>query len=92
MNKSMLRAIIGTRADTSSSKPRAIPDYSAILSRNTAAKIPSHTARFADTSKPEPKTYTGNAVIGIATLHKSNAVPVFSKEEACAISEMRRSN
>jgi hypothetical protein len=29
-------------------------------------------------------------VMGIATLHKSNAVPVFSQEEAADISRMRR--
>ena len=36
------------------------------------------------------KVYTGTAVLGISTLHKSNAVPVFSKEEAVDISKMRR--
>jgi hypothetical protein len=34
--------------------------------------------------------YTGTKVLGIATLHKSNAVPVFSSEEAVDISKMRR--
>ena len=34
--------------------------------------------------------YTGNKIIGIGTMHKSNAVPVFSDEEAKAISTMRR--
>ena len=37
-----------------------------------------------------PKVYTGTKVKGIATMHKSNAVPVFSDEEAVAISSMRR--
>jgi hypothetical protein len=37
-----------------------------------------------------PKVYTGTKVKGIATMHKSNAVPVFSDEEAIAISSMRR--
>jgi hypothetical protein len=36
------------------------------------------------------KVYTGDRIIGIATLHKSNAVPVFSQEEAVEISRMRR--
>ena len=35
-------------------------------------------------------TYTGSAVLGISTLHKSNGVPVFSQEEAIDISKMRR--
>lgn len=36
------------------------------------------------------KVYTGNMVKGIATMHKSNAVPVFSDQEAIDISKMRR--
>ena len=39
--------------------------------------------------KPSP-VYTGTKVRGIATMHKSNAVPVFSDEEAQDISKMRR--
>lgn len=34
--------------------------------------------------------YTGTAMIGISTLHKSNAVPVFSAEDAKEHSRMRR--
>jgi len=41
------------------------------------------------TMKPA-KVYTGTKVKGIATMHKSNAVPVFSDEEAVEISQMRR--
>ena len=37
-----------------------------------------------------PKVYTGTKVKGIATMHKSNAVPVFSDQEALEISKMRR--
>jgi hypothetical protein len=39
--------------------------------------------------KPNP-VYTGTMVKGIATMHKSNAVPVFSDEQAVDISKMRR--
>lgn len=41
-------------------------------------------------TKHDTPQYTGSAMIGIATLHKSNAVPVFSSEEAESISKMRR--
>jgi len=34
--------------------------------------------------------YTGTKILGIGTMHKSNAVPIFSDEEAVAISSMRR--
>ena len=40
--------------------------------------------------KPAPKVYTGTAMKGIATMHKSNAVPVFTDDEAKDISSMRR--
>ena len=41
-------------------------------------------------AKPAAKIYTGTKVKGIATMHKSNAVPVFSDQEAIEISSMRR--
>jgi hypothetical protein len=67
-----------------------IPNYRAPIGRESA-KIPSRPdspGSFA--VKPEQKIYTGDSVLGISTLHKSNAVPVFSKEEAVSISRMRR--
>jgi len=39
---------------------------------------------------PVHKVYTGTKVLGIATMHKSNAVPVFAAEDAVEISRMRR--
>ena len=36
------------------------------------------------------QAYTGTKVKGIGTMHKSNAVPIFSDEEAVEISTMRR--
>ena len=38
--------------------------------------------------KQETKKYTGDYIIGIATLHKSNAVPVTNAKYAKEISEM----
>lgn len=32
--------------------------------------------------KKQPLMYTGTKLLGIATMHKSNAVPVFSKQQA----------
>jgi len=40
--------------------------------------------------KTQQKVYTGTKVKGIGTMHKSNAVPIFSDEEAVEISKMRR--
>lgn len=41
------------------------------------------------TAPPKANTYSGEA-IGIATMHKSNTVPVYSKEAAEDIAKMRR--
>ena len=41
-------------------------------------------------AKKEEKVYTGTEIIGIAQMHKSNAVPVRSKKSAEEIAKMRR--
>lgn len=42
-------------------------------------------------SKQQPQTYSGEQkLLGIATLHKSNMVPVFAKQDAVDIANMRR--
>jgi len=41
-------------------------------------------------TKKDPPIYTGSNVLGVATLHKSNSVPVFSQQEAIEIATMRR--
>ena len=57
--------------------------------RNTTAHIKSVDTGGNATLAPA-KVYTGDKVKGIATMHKSNAVPVFSDEQAVDISRMRR--
>lgn len=52
--------------------------------------IPSLNTGLGTATKAETKVYTGDKMIGIATLHKSNAVPVFNNTEAVEISNMRR--
>ena len=52
-------------------------------------------ARSVDTGagiavKSPVNQYTGDAMLGIGQLHKSNAVPVFRKEDAIDQSKMRR--
>ena len=37
-----------------------------------------------------PQKYTGDNIVGIGTMHKSNAVPIFTDQEAKDISSMRR--
>ena len=57
--------------------------------RNTTAHLKSVDTGGNATLAPT-KVYTGTMVKGIATMHKSNAVPVFSDEQAVDISRMRR--
>jgi hypothetical protein len=65
--------------DTYSLKiPRETPNY------------PSLNSGHHDTAKKAIPVYTGTNMIGIGTLHKSNAVPVFSSEEASEMARMRR--
>ena len=59
------------------------------VGRNTTAHLKSVDTGGNATLKT-PNVYTGTKVKGIATMHKSNAVPVFSDEEAIDISKMRR--
>ena len=59
-------------------------DHSRIPSRGI-----SNVSVHSGARKESPK-YTGTLVKGISTLHKSNAVPVISKEEAIEHSQMRR--
>jgi len=80
--KKRTRALSAPSLSTSYSL--AIPE-----GRNTTAHIKSVDTGGNATLKPA-KVYTGTKVKGIATMHKSNAVPVFSDEEAVDISRMRR--
>lgn len=41
-------------------------------------------------AKKSPDAYTGNKVVGIATMHKSCLQPVFSQQEAEESAKMRR--
>jgi len=41
-------------------------------------------------AKPAPKVYTGTEIVGIAVMHKSNAVPIRGKKQAEEIAKMRR--
>ena len=73
------------------SAPSLSGNYSLTIpeGRNTTAHLKSVDTGGNATLKA-PKIYTGTKVKGIATMHKSNAVPVFSDEEAVDISKMRR--
>lgn len=58
--------------------------------RRATTAIASKKDEWQACTKTPDKVYTGDAMLGIAVLHKSNVVPVFSEEDAIAISNMRR--
>ena len=52
--------------------------------------IPSRDTGVSVAARPADKVYTGDAMIGIGQLHKSNGIPVFRQEDAVDVSKMRR--
>jgi len=65
--------------------------YWAFSEKTSNAKIPSlETSMRGSTAKLEPKVYTGTEIIGIAQMHKSNAVPIRDKKSAEEVAKMRR--
>jgi hypothetical protein len=55
--------------------------------RHIASRDTGHSGAVRTKDIPQ---YTGTKILGIGTMHKSNAVPVFSNEEAHDIATMRR--
>jgi len=66
-------------------------DYklTAPVGRSNTNHIPSRVTEGGSTASVH-KVYTGNKILGIGTMHKSNVVPIFSDEQAKDISRMRR--
>ena len=81
-----LRSVIDTRLRGELPK---IPDYKAAM-RRPGPVGKSLQTNASHTSSVPSRQYTGTKMIGVATMHKSNSVPVFSNEEAINISKMRR--
>jgi predicted nuclease with TOPRIM domain len=58
---------------------------------NTYASVTSTAKNINSCAKKEAQVYSGEQkLLGIATLHKSNMVPVFAKQDAVDIANMRR--
>lgn len=58
--------------------------------RDTGPYVASKPDTVGIATRPADKVYTGDAMIGIGQLHKSNGIPVFSREEAHDLAIMRR--
>lgn len=68
----------------------ALPTFKIPVGRETPFYPSKNPNNMGICSKSADKVYTGDKMLGIGTLHKSNAVPVFSNEEAIDIAKMRR--
>ena len=78
-------------------KPKVIPAYAQGLYKpskpfhRTTEHIPSvESIGYSCCAKKEDKVYTGDSIVGIGTMHKSNAVPIFNDSQAKDIAAMRR--
>jgi hypothetical protein len=59
--------------------------------RPTSSHLPSRVSSGGSaTVTRTPKRYTGEEMLGLGQLHKSNLVPVFRKQDAIDIAKMRR--
>jgi hypothetical protein len=58
--------------------------------RRLTHNIPSLDTGKGLTTKKESPKYTGNEMIGIGQLHKSNAIPIFKQKDAEDLAKMRR--
>ena len=56
----------------------------------TLPKIPSRVTAGGSCARPEDKVYTGTEMIGISIIHKSCLQPIFSKDSAKEVANMRR--
>jgi hypothetical protein len=59
--------------------------------REVQNRIPSNpNSMMGIAAKAPAKVYTGTKIVGIATMHKSNLVPIFNTEAAVEVAQMRR--
>jgi len=66
-----------------------LPDYKSHQGERT---VRTSDVVVGNTNKKEGNTYTGDFIVGIATMHKSNFVPVTRNQKGEDYATMRRSN
>ena len=80
---------VGVKVKTS--KVKTLTGYKLAIPEGRDPKVyPSVDSGGGIVTKSKSQQYTGDKIVGIATMHKSNAVPVFNSEAAVEISNMRR--
>lgn len=76
-------AKMGIDTNKKSEHRNEIPDY------DTGPRVTSDQIAGNGTKK-EANQYTGDYIIGLGQMHKSNSVPITRKQDAVAIANMRR--
>jgi hypothetical protein len=67
-----------------------ILQYSPRVGADNARNVQSLNTNVSNTERKESLKYTGTLVKGIAVTHKSNLIPITSKEQAEEVARMRR--
>lgn len=78
------------KADLKESMRKKELSYTLSIPFRSTSHIPSVDTGTGSATVKEQVKYTGDAMIGIGQMHKSNAVPVFKQEDAEALANMRR--
>lgn len=80
----------GVSASTSQKKPEPLKYSLSTPEDRSTRHIKSLGTGVGVATMNPPKIYSGDKIKGIGTMHKSNAVPIFSDEQAVDIAKMRR--
>jgi len=90
LKEKTIEEYIAFRQGKSTYKPKTVSDpLKTETYRRQAPNYPSGDGIGVSFAK-KPNEYTGTLIRGIATMHKSNAVPIINQEQAEDISKMRR--
>jgi hypothetical protein len=68
------------------------PKLTAPPGRTTTHHIKSLATAGGEATRKDQPVYTGTAMKGVATMHKSNSIPVFDDQHLVDISNMRRND
>lgn len=80
----------GSSSQTSTKKYEKLEYSLSTPQDRSTSHIKSRGTGIGVATKSESMVYSGTACKGIGTMHKSNAVPIFSDSEAIEIAKMRR--
>lgn len=84
---------VGITQDVKSKKRQALTSMPHVTGHERVSPLQDAKSvgdQVGNATKSKDKVYTGDKMLGIGQLHKSNSVPVFRQEDAVDIAKMRR--